>query len=407
MHIETDILIVGTGQAGAQAAITLRQQGFAGRILMVGEEDSLPYERPPLSKDYLAGKKPAERLLLRPAAFWTERRIEIRPDTAITSATGHGATAADGTSFGFATLIWAAGGHARRLSCPGADLPGIHMLRTRADADRLLAALPGAGHVLVVGGGFVGLETAATLRGHGKQVTVVEIQPRLLARTSAPPVSAFYLVRHRAHGVEVHLGTAVLEFAGTTRVEGAWLDDGRYIAADLVVAGVGLVPAIAPLGLDVLDVDGHCRTSLAGVYAAGDCARHSNRFTAGRHTRIESVQNAVDMAKAAAGHIVHGDAAAPYGSCPWFWSNQYDLRLQTIGHAPGYEQTVVRGDPDSGKWSLVYLRGGAVVAIDCINNARDYVQGRALVERGAQIDPARLADAAIPLRDMAAQAGGA
>lgn len=401
--IGTDLLIVGTGQAGAQTAMALRAEGFAGRLLMLGEEDGLPYERPPLSKEYLAGTRTATRLLLRPPAFWDERRIEIRPGTRIAEVRGRSAIAEDGTRFSFDRLVWAAGGQARRLTCPGADLAGIHLLRTRADADRLLADLAGLGaeaNLLVLGGGYVGLEVAATLRGHGRRVTIVEQQPRLLARVAAPPISDFYLEWHRAHGVTVLLDSTIVELRGQGRIEAALLDDGRHLAADLLVVGIGLVPSTAPLGLDPLAVDGHCRTALPGIYAVGDCATHRNTYAGGAAIRLESVQNAVDMAKAAAAHIVHGDAAPPYRACPWFWSNQYDLRLQTVGYAPGHDETVVRGAPESGRWSLVYLKGGAVTAIDCINNPRDYVQGKALVERGARIDPALLADAAVAFRDM-------
>lgn len=396
----TEVLIVGTGQAGAQTALSLRQQGYDGRILLVGEEDALPYDRPPLSKDYLAGQKAAERLLLRPPAFWAERSIEIRPNTRITKVQDRIAIAADGTRFSFAQLVWAAGGHARQLDCPGMGLAGVHMLRTLADADRLLAELAAAERIVVIGGGYVGLEAAATLRGRDKQVTLIEVQPRLLARTAAPPVSDFYLAQHRAHGVDVQLGATVTALLGTTRVEGVQLADGRQLVADLVLVGIGLVPSTAPLGLDPIDVDDHCRTHLPGVYAVGDCARHENRFAGGARVRLESVQNAVDMAKAAAAHIVHGDSACPYDSCPWFWSNQYDLRLQTIGHPHGYDETIVRGDPATRKWALVYLRTGRVIAVDCINNARDYLQGKALIERGAKIPAAVLADSSVAFKDM-------
>lgn len=399
-EIRTDILIVGTGQAGAQAAITLRQEGFEGSITMVGEEPDLPYERPPLSKEYLAGDRAPERLLLRPPAFWAERRVEILTDTRITNVEDGCATADDGPTFRFDKLIWAAGGHARRLSCPGAHLGGVHVIRTRHDDDNLRADLLTATRVVVIGGGYVGLEAAAVLSKQGKQVTVVEAQPRLLARVAAPPVSDHYLAVHRAHGVEILLDAQVEALEGDTRISGVRLADGRLLPADVAIVGIGLIPSIAPLGLDALEVDAHARTQLPGIYAIGDCATHQNRYAGHALIRLESVQNAVDMAKAAAQHIMHAEAAKPYEACPWFWSNQYDLKLQTVGLSMGYDETVVRGDPAAGGWSLVYLRGGVVIALDCINNAKDYVQGKALVERGARIAPTLLADATQPLKLM-------
>jgi 3-phenylpropionate/trans-cinnamate dioxygenase ferredoxin reductase subunit len=400
MSEQSDVLIIGAGQAGAQAAISLRQEGFAGSIRMVGEESDLPYERPPLSKDYLAGERTADRLLLRPPAFWAEREVEILTATRITRVDGKVAHAEDGRSFGFGTLVWAAGGHARRLACPGAELGGVHMIRTRQDDDDLRADLRSAERIVIVGGGYVGLEAAAVLAKAGKQVTVVEAQTRLLARVAGPEVSDFYKAVHEAHGVEILLDAQVEALEGETRVSAVRLADGRVLPADLVIAGIGLMPSVAPLGLDAVEVDGHCRTTLAQVYAIGDCATHQNRFAGGARIRLESVQNAVDMAKAAAAHIVHGDAAKPYDACPWFWSNQYDLKLQTVGLSMGHDARVVRGDPASGNWSLVYLRAGAVVALDCINAPRDYVQGKALVERGAHVSPDLLADAQRPLKSL-------
>jgi 3-phenylpropionate/trans-cinnamate dioxygenase ferredoxin reductase subunit len=400
MSEQSDVLIIGAGQAGAQAAISLRQEGFAGSIRMVGEESDLPYERPPLSKDYLAGERTADRLLLRPPAFWAEREVEILTATRITRVDGKVAHAEDGRSFGFGTLVWAAGGHARRLACPGAELGGVHMIRTRQDDDDLRADLRSAERIVIVGGGYVGLEAAAVLAKAGKQVTVVEAQTRLLARVAGPEVSDFYKAVHEAHGVEILLDAQVEALEGETRVSAVRLADGRVLPADLVIAGIGLMPSVAPLGLDAVEVDGHCRTTLAQVYAIGDCATHQNRFAGGARIRLESVQNAVDMAKAAAAHIVHGDAAKPYDACPWFWSNQYDLKLQTVGLSMGHDARVVRGDPASGNWSLVYLRAGAVVALDCINAPRDYVQGKALVERGAHVSPDLLANAQRPLKSL-------
>lgn len=398
----SDVLIVGAGQAGAQAAISLRQEGFAGSITIVGEEPDYPYERPPLSKEYLAGERTAERLLLRPPGFWSERDISILRETRIVQVHNGIAVAEDGRQFPFGKLIWAAGGHARRLSCPGSDLEGVHCIRSRQDDDALRAELDSAACIAIIGGGYVGLEAAAVLSKAGKDVTVIEAQSRLLARVTAPPVSAFYKAQHEAHGVTILLDAQVEALEGEKRVAAVMLADGRRIACDLAIVGIGLVPSVAPLGLagNGVPVDAHCRSEIPSVYAIGDCAFHANRFANGAGIRLESVQNAVDMAKTAAVHIVHGDSAKAYDSCPWFWSNQYDLKLQTVGLSIGYDATVTRGDPASGNWSLVYLRAGRVIALDCINAPRDYVQGKALVERGAILAPELLADTDIPLKSM-------
>jgi len=409
-HPRSRVVIVGAGQAGASTALALRQGGFDGTVTLLGDEPYLPYERPPLSKEYLAGERPAERLLLRPPGFWAERAIEVRTArrvVALSPATRCVTTAA-GDTFTFDWLVWAAGGRARRLPVPGADLGGVHVIRTLEDVDSIRADLRDARHVLIAGGGYVGLEAAAVLVKQGHAVTIVEMQDRLLARVAAPEVSAFYLAEHRTHGVDVRLGArvAVLEGDSGGHVRAALLADGTRLMADLVIAGIGLEPEVAVLaaaGADCPDgvtVDRWCRTGLAGVLAIGDCARHPNDFAGGGPVRLESVQNASDMARTAAAVILHGEAAPPYRAVPWFWSNQYDLRLQTVGLSAGADARVVRGDPATRSWSLVYLRGGAVVALDCINAARDYVQGRLLVERGARIAPDRLADAATPLKAM-------
>lgn len=400
------ILIVGAGQAGASAAIALRQSGFQGPITMVGEEPDLPYERPPLSKEYLAGEREAERLLLRPPGFWTGRGIEIVTGTRIVAidAGARSATAEDGRVFAYRALIWAAGGSARRLNVPGGHM--AHVIRTRRDSDSIRAALAPASRVVIVGGGYIGLETAAVLVKKGHRVTLIEAEPRLLARVAGTPVSDFFLAEHVRAGVEVRLRETVRGIEGVERPEAVVLGSGERLGVDLVIAGIGLVPEVGALeaaGADCpngVRVDSHARTGLQDIYAVGDCALHPNPFAEGAEIRLESVQNASDMAKAAVAHLLQGDVAEPYRACPWFWSNQYDLRLQTVGLSRGADGHVVRGDPASRAWSLVYLRAGKVIALDCINAARDYVQGRALVERGARISANQLADASVPLKAL-------
>jgi len=404
-----DILIVGAGHGGAQAAIALRQRKVEGTIALLGDEPELPYERPPLSKDYLAGDKPFERILIRPAIFWTDRDIALLPGRSVVSVDplAHSVTTADGATIGYRTLIWATGGAPRRLSCSGHDLRGVHGVRTRADVDRMIAELPSVSRVIVVGGGYIGLEAAAVLTKLGKHVTVLEAAPRVLARVAGATLSDFYEAEHRAHGVDLRTGATVAcieERDGAAC--GVRLADGTVLPGEMVVVGIGIVPAVAPLldagaaGGNGVTVDPLCRTSLPDVFAIGDCAAHTNGFADDAVIRLESVQNANDQATTVARLLAGEDV--PYDAVPWFWSNQYDLKLQTVGLSTGYDATVLRGDPATRSFSVLYLRGGTVIALDCVNATRDYVQGRALVMARAVVDPALLADAGVPLKEMLA-----
>ncbi len=402
-----DVVIVGSGHGGAQAAVALRQKGFAGSIALVGEERDPPYERPPLSKEYLAGEKAFERIMIRPAPFWGDRDIALRPDCRIVTvdAGAHRIGAADGRTIGYGTLVWAAGGHARRLSCAGADLRGVHGIRTRADVDRLIAEIPAARRVAVVGGGYIGLEAAAALAKRGLPVVVFEAQSRVLARVAGPALSAFYEAEHRAHGVDIRTDAVVDCLEGADGVVTAVrMASGEVVAADIVIVGIGIVPSVAPLveagadGGNGVRVDPHCRTTLADVYAIGDCALHANAFADDAMIRLESVQNAADMANTAVAAIL--GTPQPYVAVPWFWSNQYDLKLQTVGLSIGHDEEIVRGDPASRSFSVIYRRGGRVVALDCVNATRDYVQGRALVMARSAADAAALADAGQPLKGL-------
>ena len=402
-----DVVIVGAGHGGAQAAIALRQGGFAGTITLIGDEPELPYERPPLSKDYLAGDKPFERLLIRPPTFWADRDIAFRLGSRVVriDPAARWVETADGGRLGYGSLIWATGGSPRRLGCAGAE--AVHYIRTRADVDRLSAALPGVRRVAVVGGGYIGLEAAAVLAKRGLAVTVIEAQPRLLARVAGAALSDFFAAEHRAHGVELLLGAqvdAVETEAG--RATGVVLADGRQVTADLVIAGIGIEPSVAPLleagaaGGNGVRVDEFCRTNLPDVYAIGDAAAHANAFAGGAVIRLESVQNANDMATTAAKAIL--GQPTPYRAVPWFWSNQYDLKLQTVGLSAGHDAAVTRGDPAARGFSVIYLRDGAVIALDCVNAVKDYVAGRALVAGAVRADPTALADPEVPLKTLAA-----
>ena len=402
-----DVLIVGAGHGGAQAAIALRQRGFAGSIAMVGEEPEIPYERPPLSKDYLAGDKEFERILIRPATFWAEREIAMLTGQRVVTvdAAGHSVTTERGDTLGYGSLIWAAGGHARRLSCAGHDLTGVHSVRSRADVDRMMGELATTRQVAVIGGGYIGLEAAAVLSKLGKQVTVLEALPRVLARVAGEELSRFYEAEHRAHGVDVRLGTLVESIEGADgRASGVRLADGEIVPCEMVIVGIGIIPAVEPLltagaqGSNGVAVDALCRTNLPDVFAIGDCAFHASDFAAGASIRLESVQNANDMATTVAKAITGEDV--PYNAVPWFWSNQYDLKLQTVGLSTGFDQAIVRGDMAARSFSVVYLRDGAVIALDCVNAIKDYVQGKALVVNATRADPLVLADAGVPLKTL-------
>jgi 3-phenylpropionate/trans-cinnamate dioxygenase ferredoxin reductase subunit len=395
-----DVLIVGGGHGGAQAAIALRQQGFAGSLAIVGAEPHPPYERPPLSKDYLAGEKEFERLLIRPLSFWAERQVELVLGQAVVAISPDAkvVTLEDETQLGYGQLIWAAGGKAKRLSCAGFER--VHTIRDRADTDRLLAELPEVKRVAVIGGGYIGLEAAAVLRKLGREVVLLEALDRVLSRVAGEPISRFFEAEHRAHGVDVRTGTGMDSIVA----EGVRLANGEIVPADLIVAGIGIDTSIGPLaeaGAETgngVHVDEHCRTSLPDIYAIGDCAAHENRFAGGARIRLESVQNANDQATMVAKAIMGGPE--PYGATPWFWSNQYDLKLQTVGLCQGHDELVVRGDPDTRSFSVIYLKEGRVIALDCVNAVRDYVQGRKLIEAGATPDKASLADAAVPLKEL-------
>ena len=404
-----DVVIVGTGHGGAQAAIALRQQGHEGSILMIGRDHHAPYERPPLSKEYLAGDKSCERIMIRPEKFWADKGIDLRLGSGVSAIDWmrHSLTLSDGSEIGYRKLIWAGGADPRRLGLPGANLKGIHYVRDKRDADAMMAALEaGARRAVVIGGGYIGLEAAAVLRKLDCEVTVIEMQDRVLARVACKTISHFYEEEHRRQGVDVRLSQGISEIVGEDgAVTGVMLDNGETVHCDMVIVGIGIVPAVAPLiaagaaGSNGVDVDIYCRTTLDDIFAIGDCAAHANPFADSVVIRLESVQNANDMANTVARAIM-GDKQ-PYHALPWFWSNQYDLKLQTAGLNIGYDATVLRGDPETRKFTVVYLKESRPIAFDCVGTMKDYVQGRKLLERGIdKVDPALLADTDIQLKEL-------
>lgn len=409
--IRRDVLIVGAGHSGAALAACLRSKGFAGSILLAGDEPHLPYERPPLSKDALLSGDTCAPTPLRPDGFWKRERIELATGCTVEAIEPDTRTArlSDGRSVRFDWCVLATGGRARALDCPGAGLAGIHRLRNLDDTRKLRTALAGAERLVVIGAGYIGLEVAASARQLGKQVDVIETQSRVLSRVTSRIVSAFIEAQHRAHGVRLHLGHGVAaiegsDIAGSDRASAVVLDDGTRLEADLVLAGIGIdaetglaeAAGIACHG-GVL-VDSAFRSSAPGVLAIGDCARHPNDF-AGGLWRLESVQHAQDSAGIAADTIL--GRAASYHDVPAFWSEQYDLRLQSAGIARDADDLVVRGDTSAGPFSVVYLREGRIIAIDAINAPREFIAARRLIAERASLDRQRLADADIPLRAFA------
>ena len=413
----TGTLIVGASQAGVQLAASLRDLGDDEPILLTGSEPRPPYQRPPLSKAYLAGQATADSLLLRSPEWYAGKRVDLRLSTPIASlaldAAGGGsgvATTRSGEEFGFARLALTVGGRARRLRVPGADLDGVCYLRHLRNADELRERLAAAAHVVVVGGGFIGLEAAAAATGAGKDVTVVDVADRLLGRAVAPVVSEFYRQAHQRRGTRVLLraGVAAIEPAreagGGGRAGGVRLTDGRLLPADLVLVGIGLEPRTElaeQIGLEVaggIVVDSCARTSNPAVVAAGDCTTLPHPLTGEGRLRIESVQNAIAQAQAAAASLLGRPSAAR--AVPWFWSDQADLKLQIAGLSHGYDQVVVRGTPESERFSVLYYASGRLIAADAVNAPRDYMTVRKVLGEGGTLPAGPAADASVPLKEL-------
>lgn len=395
---EQPIIVVGAGQAGLQVADSLRRGGYAGPLTLIGDEASLPYQRPPLSKQFIGDDMAAERLLFRPADYYTKQSIEV-----ITHATVEAidvdakSLRVNGEARGFSKLALTTGASVRQLPIPGAELPGVHYLRSLDDANTIRDHLrAGPGRVVAIGGGFIGLEIAASARQLGHDVTVVEALDRLMARAVSPFVSAYYADLHRSHGVDVLLKTAVTAIeAGSDRGLSIVLGDGQVLAADLVVVGIGSVPNTAlaeAAGLSCSNgiiVDEFAKTSAPDIVAAGDCTFHRNiRYPSSY--RLESVQNAVDQAKIAAATLL-GEPKA-YDQVPWFWSDQYDAKLQMAGTSVEHDRYVLRGDPTTGAFSAFYFQGDVLVGVDSVNRPADHLVSRKLLAFGTTVPDAMIAD---------------
>ncbi len=399
------IVIAGAGHGAGQLVASLKMRKFQGRIVLVGDEPYLPYQRPPLSKKFLAGEMPPERLYVKPASFYDDPQIDVQLDTRIVGIERDSrcAVTAGGEHIDYSTLVIATGSRVRGLQIDGSALDGLHYLRSIADVNGIRAELAEGKRLVIVGAGYIGLEVAAVAKTLGLDVTVVEMADRVMSRVVSEQVSDFYQREHRAHGVELMLSTGLKAFRGNERVSAVETDDGRLLPADFVVIGVGILPnteLAANAGLDVADgivVDEQCRTSDPAIYAIGDCTSHPNAIY-DRMLRLESVHNALEQAKTAAANICGEDTR--YSQVPWFWSDQYDLKLQIAGLSQGYDATVCRGDPESRSFACLYLREGRLIAVDAVNSPRDFMQAKPLIEKRAVIDAELLADTSIMLKDM-------
>lgn len=398
------VVIVGGGEAGGQVGIVLRQSGWTGRVIIVGDEPYAPYERPPLSKAFLAGETPLEKMYLRAPEFYEPQGIELALGVKAT-AIDHAAKTvmlSTGENLRYSKLVMATGGRVRRLTVPGADLTGIHYLRTIDDVLAYRDRMVSGARVVIVGGGYIGLEVAAVAVKRGCAVTVLEALPLVLNRVVAPDISRFYMDVHRAAGVAIQTSTAVSSFTGSGHVTAA-VCGSQSLPADLVIVGIGIVPNIelaVAAGLEVdngIVVNEFTQTSDPDIYAVGDCSNHPSP-TVGRRVRLESVHNALAQGKTAALHIAGKPEA--YNEVPWFWSDQYDMKLQMTGlSAPG-DTIIIRGAMAERKFSACYLRDGRFVACNAVNMAKDFIQSKKLIAAQAVVDPVRLADPSVALKDL-------
>ena len=404
------VAIVGAGQAGFQTASSLRQEGFGGRIVLIGDEDALPYQRPPLSKSYLAGESGREELWLRPRAFYEKERIELRTGQRVIAIDrpGRRLRLDDGGEIACDHVVLATGARFRPLPVPGAELDGVLPLRTLADADSLRERLAGLGEVVVVGAGFIGLEFAAVARAAGVAVHIVEVTQQPMGRVVSAPISQFYTGAHRGSGTTISLGTGVARILGAAgKASAVETSDGRTLPANLVLVCIGVVPnaeIATEAGLAVdngIVVDELLATGAAEISAIGDCANFPTRFAGGGRVRLESVQNGVDQARAVAARIT--GKPAPYDKVPWFWSDQGALKLQIAGLVAGHDASVVRGDPDSGSFSVFCFRDGRLIGVESVNRPADHIVARRLLAGDPHLTADEAADESFDLRAHASR----
>ena len=399
------VVIVGGGQAGFQTAASLRQDGYDGAITLIGDETSLPYQRPPLSKAYLLGKTDAAGLLFRPHDFYSSHRIEFVNERAIAiDRTNRRVELAGGRAVGYDHLVMATGAHNRALPVPGAELDGVFGLKTLADADAIAERLESAENVVVVGAGFIGLEFAAVARAKGKSVHVVELSNRPMARAVSHEMSEFFAAAHSGWGINMDFGQGLARVTGDGKVEAVELTNGRILPADIVVVGIGVLPNVglaAEAGLDIengIKVDSYLLTADRSISAIGDCAMFPSQH-AGGAARLESVQNAADHGRAVAARLV--GKGAPYAAVPWFWSDQGDLKLQMVGLSAGAEVTVRVGDPDARSFSILLFRRGQLIAVESVNRPADFMTARKVLASRASLGPETASAKGFDLRSWA------
>ncbi|MDR8394719.1 FAD-dependent oxidoreductase [Paraburkholderia sp. USG1] len=413
MNSEATLLIIGASHAGVELAFAARQQGWTGPVTLIGAENSLPYQRPPLSKAYLSGTATDDSLQLRPAQAYAEADVTLRPGVRVEQIDRLSRTVrlCDGSTLAYTKLALCTGGRPRTVIAEGmradATPPNLHYLRTRADADGIRGDLRQGARLVVIGGGYVGLEVAASARKLGAEVTVLEAQHRVLARVTGPELSAFYETIHREAGVTIRTGVAVQRIicSDTGAVEAVACSDGTTLEADVVLAGIGMLPNVELAQAAGLDVDGgivvneFSGTSDPDIVAAGDCTVHDSALY-GRRIRLESVPNALEQARAAAA-VLCGKPRAN-GSIPWFWSDQYDLKLQMVGLSEGYDRCILRGAVETRSFCAFYLRDGMLIAADAVNRPMEFMLSKRAVGKAGPLDVEALADASIPLKEVLA-----
>jgi 3-phenylpropionate/trans-cinnamate dioxygenase ferredoxin reductase subunit len=396
------IVIVGAGHAAGQAAASLRQGGWEDEIIIFGDEDHIPYQRPPLSKQYLSGEQGLDKVYLRPEKFYADKNVDVRTRVTVSAIDpdAHTVTTSDGETVTYAKLLISTGSRPRILNIPGADLEGVHYLRTIADVDAIRDEVSPGKKVVIVGGGYIGLEVAAVCQTAGLEVHVLEMEDRILARVTTETMSTYYHALHEGRGVNIHTGHLVEAIEGDGRVTGVVTNHGIF-EADLVIVGIGIIPNVE-LAQDAgiacengITVNERCETSAADVYAAGDCTNHPNPLL-NRRLRLESVPNAMEQARVASANMTGGDKT--YAAIPWFWSDQYELKLQMVGFSSDGDTEVVRGNMADNKFAVFYLKDGKVVAADAVNSPKEFMACKQLI--GKPVDAAALADEATDLKTL-------
>jgi len=396
------MVIIGAGHAAGHAAASLRQEKYTGSITLIGDEEHVPYQRPPLSKQYLAGEQGIERVYLRPEKFYADKDVELRLKTRATAIDREAKSVSldDGSVVAYDKLLLATGSRPRTLDIPGTDLAGIFYLRTIADVDAIKGAMAPGKKLVIVGGGYIGLEVAAVSQELGLEVHVLEMEERILQRVTTPEMSDYYHSLHASRGVHMHTSTTATGFSGDGKVAHVECGETQF-DADLVIIGIGIIPNTEladETGLEIdngIMVDESCRTSDSNIFAAGDCTNHPNPRL-NRRLRLESVPNAVEQARVCASTMLGGDKT--YASIPWFWSDQYELKLQMVGFSTDGDEQILRGDMASNNFAMFYLKDGAVVAVDAVNSPKEFMVCKQLI--GKQVDRAILEDTDSDLKTL-------